>query len=223
MKPTIVFDVNETLLDLQPVRDWFHGRFEDEPDASEWFAELLRLSFVSTAINRYSPFPELGAQALTTVAERHNASVGDGDLSHIAGVFTTLPPHPDVIVGLEALRGAGFTTVALTNSPKTTADTQLSNAGIVDLFDEILSVEMVQRFKPHRSVYDAAAMELGITTSDMMVVAAHDWDIAGALAAGCCGVFIDRPGQVYSPALPMPTLMAADIEQAAAKITATYE
>jgi len=222
MKPIIVFDVNETLLDLQPVREWFSSRFDDAPEASTWFGELLRLSFVSTATNRYTPFPELAAAALATTASRHGASVGDGDIAHISGVFTTLPAHDDVADGLDALRDAGFTLAALTNSPQGVAETQLSCAGIAGRFDSILSVEIVNRFKPHRSVYVAASEALGVTTSQMVMVAAHDWDIAGALAAGCNGVFVERPGQNYSSAFPPPTLTAATITHAAEQLIAIH-
>ncbi len=222
MKPIIVFDVNETLLDLQPVREWFHSRFDDAPEASTWFGELLRLSFVSTATDQYTPFPELAAAALATTASRYGASIGDGDIAHISGVFTTLPAHDDVADGLDALRNAGFTLAALTNSPKEVAETQLSSAGIAARFDSILSVEIVNRFKPHRSVYVAASQALGVTTSQMVMVAAHDWDIAGAMAAGCNGVFIERPGQSYSSAFPPPTLTASTITHAAEQLIALH-
>lgn len=222
MKSVVVFDVNETLLDLKPIREWFRGRFDNEPDASMWFAELLRLSFVSATTNTYTPFPELAAAALATVATRCQASIGDGDVSHISEVFTTLPAHEDVVKGLDALREAGFTTAALTNSPQTTAEAQLENAAIADRFDKVMSVDLVGRFKPHRSVYEAAASELGIATSEMVMVAAHDWDIAGAMAAGCSGVFVSRPGKAYSPAFTQPTLTATDITDAATKIIATH-
>jgi len=222
MKPIIVFDVNETLLDLQPVREWFHSRFDDAPNASAWFAELLRLSFVSAATNQYTPFPELATAALATAAGRHGASIGDGDIAHISGVFATLPAHDDVADALDALREAGFTIAALTNSPLETAEAQLSNAGIADRFESILSVDMVNRFKPHRSVYVAASNALGVPTSHMVMVAAHDWDIAGAVTAGCDGVFIERPGQDYSPAFPPPTLTATNITHAAEQLIAVH-
>lgn len=222
MKPSIVFDVNETLLDLSPIRIWFTSRFGGRPDASMWFGELLRLSFVSATTDRYVPFPELAAAALATTAERTDASIGDGDISHVVGVFTTLPAYNDVAPGLDLLHEAGFATAALTNSPQATAETQLANAGISDRFDRIMSVEMVSRFKPHRSVYEAAARTLGVSTTAMAMVAAHDWDITGAIASGCEGIFISRPGQTYSPAFPEPLLIATDVEHAAHQIIDRY-
>jgi 2-haloacid dehalogenase len=218
MQPAIVFDVNETLLDLSPVRNWFAQRFGDEPDASVWFGELLRLSFVSAVTDRYVPFPDLAKASLVTVGTQFHASVGDGDLSHIGNVFTTLPPHDDVEGSLAALRNAGFTLAALTNSPLETAEVQLENAGIAESFDRIMSVEMVGRFKPHRSVYEAGARSLSVSLSDMVMVAAHDWDISGAMAAGCEGVFIERTGQSFSSAFSSPTISVPNLEVATERI-----
>jgi len=152
MTHIIVFDVNETLLDLAPVRGWFADRFDENPSASAWFSELLRLSFVSSVVDRYVPFTELAAAALGTVAARCRARIDDDDLATVRSLLTTLPAHSDVPSGLDRLRSSGFTLAALTNSPQSTAETQLANAGIDDRFDAIMSVDMVRRFKPHRSV-----------------------------------------------------------------------
>jgi 2-haloacid dehalogenase len=222
MVPTIIFDVNETLLDLAPVRDWFRQRFDDHPDARTWFSELLRLSFVSSVTDRYVPFTDLAAAALETVSVKSGATVDPDDIARVRGMFVQLPPHPDVVEGLTHLMESEFTLAALTNSPLPTAHTQLDNAGLSQFFDTIMSVEMVNRFKPHRSVYVAAAQHMETSPSAMVMVAAHDWDIAGALAAGLDGVFIERPGQIYSPSLPPPTLSARDVAIAATMIVTAY-
>lgn len=222
MKPAIVFDVNETLLDLAPVRAWFGQRFDDRPDARDWFSELLRLSFVSSVTDRYVPFTDLATAALTTVTERSGAPISSDDISQVKSLFTQLPPHSDVVESLTLLMESGFTLSALTNSPLSTAHTQLDNAGISRFFETIMSVEMVNRFKPHRSVYLAAAHHLGTPVSDMVMVAAHDWDIAGAMAAGLDGIFIERSGQSYSPSFPPATMRAPDIARAASILVDMY-
>jgi 2-haloacid dehalogenase len=219
MLPTIVFDVNETLLDLSPVGAWFGTTFGDSTLADVWFDEMLRLSFVSSVTNRYVPFTELAGHALMTTVG-FNAPLSA--MSEIRDILTTLPPHSDVEPGLAVLAGAGLKLAALTNSPLAAAETQLTNAGISDWFDEIMSVEMVQRFKPHRSVYVAAAQQLAIEPSSMVMVAAHDWDVAGAIAIGCKGVFITRGTRTCSSAFPNPTLTAIDITDAAERIRSAF-
>jgi 2-haloacid dehalogenase len=222
MKPFIIFDVNETLLDLAPVRSWFSQHFDDTPTASEWFAELLRLSFVSSVTDRYIPFTDLAGAALASVAQRRGIALESDDLTTIKGILTTLPAHSDVVNGLTSLADAGFTLAALTNSPLGTANTQLGNVGISRFFDAVMSVDMVERFKPHRSVYLAAMTRLGASPTDGVMVAAHDWDIAGAMAAGLDGVFIERPGQIYSTAMERPTLSVQDLQAGAREIIERY-
>jgi len=215
MKPTVIFDVNETLLDLSPVREWFTERFSNDVTAAAWFSELLRLSFVSATVDRYVPFPNLARAALQTVAATAGHQTSEEDLVHIGGILASLPPHTDAAPGLQVLRDAGYLTTALTNSPLATAEAQLTEAGLADLFDTIMSVDMVLRFKPHATVYQAAAERLGTETERLTMVAAHDWDIAGAMAAGLSGVFVARPGATYSPAFLPPTMVASDILDAA--------
>ena len=191
--------------------------------ASEWFAELLRLSFVSSVTDSYVPLTALAAAALASTTAVDDDPVSDADLAHMKRIFTTLPAHRDVEAGLIILRDSGFTVAALTNSPLPTARTQLANAGIDAMFDRVMSVDMVQRFKPHRSVYLAAAAELGVQTVHMVMVAAHDWDIAGAMKAGCPGAFVERPGQRFSSAFPDPTLRAPDIAEVAELIVRRFQ
>jgi len=218
MRPVIVFDVNETLLDLAPIREWFEASFGGSISASEWFGEMLRLSFVSATTDRYQPFTTLAAHALSTTAASHGHVATESDVVTIGTLMRNLGPHDDSRKGVEMLVDAGFTVAALTNSPPDQAIDQLRNAGLDDLLTSVLTVEMVRRFKPHASVYREAAKRLGVSTSDMVMIAAHDWDIAGAMAAGCGGIFIDRGGRPYSEAFPPPTMTANDIPDAAAQL-----
>ena len=214
--PTVLFDVNETLLDLGPARSLLAERFDGSIDASDWFAELLRLSFVSSVTDTYAPFTVLAGHALTTVATRSGHTVTTDDRTAVGDVLRTLPAHADVTAGLGTLADNGIRIAALTNSPLATARAQLDSAGIAGYFDRIMSVDMVERFKPHRSVYEAACREMGVVPPDATMVAAHDWDVAGAMTAGLTGVFVARPNQTWSPAFDQPDAVVADITEAAA-------
>ncbi len=95
---------------------------------------------------------------------------------------------------------------------------QLSKAGVAPLLDEIMSVEASGKFKPAREVYETAATRLGVTTAQMRMVAAHDWDIAGAMRAGCAGAYLLRPGMVLNPLYPRPDIVEADFHRLAERI-----
>ncbi len=222
MRPVIVFDVNETLLDLTPIREGFAASFGDEDAASVWFTTLLELSFVDTITGAYHPFTELAQAAFTMVARARGVTVPAATRDEIVGRIRTLPPHPDVEPALRRLDAAGFRLAALTNSPPATAKAQLANAGLADLLEKILSVEMVRRFKPARQVYETAAARLRIPITALLMVAAHDWDVAGAMAAGGRGAFVARPGRVLSPLQPEPDVVGPDLEAVATAIVARF-
>jgi 2-haloalkanoic acid dehalogenase type II len=79
---------------------------------------------------------------------------------------------PDVPAGLDDLRAAGFRAVVLTNSARATGEYTLQRAGVLKKFERVLSVEMMQCYKPLPQVYHFAARELGIEPRDLMMVAA---------------------------------------------------
>jgi 2-haloacid dehalogenase len=132
-----------------------------------------------------------------------------------------LEAHPDVSEGLRRLREGGLRLAALTNSTSAVAQAQLANAGIAAAFERILSADDVRRLKPAPEPYRMAAERLGIEVGDVLLVAAHAWDVAGALRAGCRAAFVARPGMVLDPLAPPPELVVADLGELADRLLAS--
>ena len=164
---TIVFDVNETLLDLNVLSPEFERLFGTPEVAKTWFAQLLQSALVATVTNTYRDFSDLAAAALDTVAQEKKVFLSAADKDGVLKTMRELPAHEDVRPSLERLRAAGFRLATLTNSPYRTLHHQLENAGLSDLFDVKLSVDEVKLFKPHRAVYEMAAGRLGVEVGAM--------------------------------------------------------
>jgi len=122
----------------------------------------------------------------------------------------TLPAHPDVRDGLQTMRDAGLRLVTLTNSAPAAVQQQLTNAGLIAFFERSFSVDTVRRFKPAAEAYQLVADSLGISIDRLRLVAAHAWDIVGALRAGCAAAFVARPGKVLYPLGPKPDITGPD-------------
>lgn len=211
MKKLIVFDVNETLLDLKALDPKFEQVFGNASVRTSWFGLVLRNSLVATITGRYDDFGKIAGAALEMTAQMHNVTLSDEDRTSIMGGIRSLPPHADVIPGLEKLTSAGFRLFTLTNSPSHVVETQLQNAGITGYFEKSFSVDAIKKFKPDAEVYQMTAKELGVPADQIRLVAAHDWDVAGALLAGCTSAFIARPGHVLNPAMPAPDIIGKDL------------
>ncbi len=213
-----VFDVNETLLDLKALDTHFERIFGKAAVREEWFNQLLQSAFVSTVLNTYIDFGKIGMAALEMVAEKQNVRLSDGDKEIVKNGMQQLPPHPEVKESLAQLRKAGLRLAALTNSTQKVAQAQLTNAGLSEYFEQILSADTVQRLKPASEPYQMAAKQFGVSVGEVRLIAAHAWDVAGAMRAGCAAAFVARPGKVLNPLAPRPDVVGSDLREVAAQI-----
>ena len=133
-----------------------------------------------------------------------------------------LPAHPEVKEALTQLKQAGFTLVSLTNSSNEGVKKQFESAGLTEYFDERLSIEDVGKFKPFTDTYNWAANKLNVKPEECMLIAAHGWDVAGALWAGWRAAFVSRPGQQIFPLAPKTEIEESDLK-AIANILTTYK
>jgi 2-haloacid dehalogenase len=218
MPRTIVFDVNETLLDLTALDPPFERAFGRPGVRSEWFAQLLQSAFVSIITDNYVDFGTVGRSALEMVARRNGIELSPEDRDAILGTMRQLAPHPEVQGALERLRDAGFRLAALTNSTEAVATAQLTNAGLASFFVRILSADAAHRLKPAREAYEMAAADLGVDMGGFRLVAAHAWDVAGALRAGAAAAFVARPGMVLDPLVPAPDVVGSNLTEVADRI-----
>ncbi|MBV8213336.1 MAG: haloacid dehalogenase type II [Verrucomicrobia bacterium] len=217
----LFFDVNETLLDLNAMKTVIGDALGSRPELlSLWFTTMLHYSLVVTLADQYKDFGELGFAALLTVARNHGVTLSPEIAQQAVSVIRSLPAHPDVRPALEDLENEGFRMVTLTNSSQAAVDAQIQNAGLTDLFEQRLSVQEVQLFKPHSHVYRWAARKLGFAPEECMLVAAHGWDVAGAIWAGCRAAFISRPGAQLFPLAPVPEIVEPDMLGAARRLIA---
>jgi 2-haloacid dehalogenase len=215
-----VFDVNETLLDLAALDPHFERAFGSASFRRLWFGQMLQNALVATVTGSYADFTACQAAALEMLAEREGVPVTEDDRRAILDGMQGLPTHPEVRASLERLRDAGFRLATLTNSTPAVADAQLANAGMRDLFDLALSADTVRRLKPAREPYVMAAERLGVPLGGLRLIAAHAWDVAGAMRAGCAAAFVARPGMVLDPLAPRPDIVGADLREVADRIMA---
>lgn len=221
-RPKILFfDVNESLLDLAGLKKSVGGALGGREDLLPiWFKTMLHYSLVSTVADQYHDFGVLGAAALQTVAQNEGIELSETEARAAIAPIRSLPPHPDVAPALQSLQEAGFRLVTLTNSSNSAVADQMNNAGLTRFFEQRLSVEDVQMFKPHSHVYKWAAKKMNVASGESMLIAAHGWDVAGALWAGFRAAFIARPGAQLFPLAPTPEIVRPNLLQISQQLVA---
>ncbi|MGB6208119.1 haloacid dehalogenase type II [Mycobacterium sp.] len=218
----LVFDVNETLIDIESMTPLFERIFGDPAAVREWFNQLVMYSMTATLSGHYVDFFTLGQGLLQMLASTHRLVVNDDDVQALKESMLTMPAHPDVEDGLTTLRDNGFRLVTLTNSPPNPGGpTPLEHAALAHFFEQTFSVEACRAFKPAPAVYRYVSEELAVAPADCMMVAAHVWDTIGAQSAGFSGALITRPGNALLPipGLPQPAIVANDLREFARQLT----
>ena len=210
----VLFDVIETLFSLAPLKERFARNGLAEACADLFFAQLLRDAFALSAAGVFKPFPEIAQGTLQVMLESRGRQGVDSAVKDILSAFGELPAHEDVKAALDAVRHAGATAVLLTNGSRANTEKLVAGAGLSDLVDDVISIEDIQVWKPQAAVYREACRLCGVTTGEATLIAAHAWDVHGAMQAGLGGIWVRRQDSLYHPVMGIPDGRAQDLTEA---------
>jgi 2-haloacid dehalogenase len=222
-RPIIVFDVNETLLDLDTLQPVFERIFSDPAAMRLWFANLITYSEALTLAGVYVPFTDIGAAVLRMLADTRGITVSDADSAELTSRFASMAPHPEVPAALRRLRDHGFRLFTLTDNTLEISGRQLEKAGVIDVFERRFSVdETVKRHKPAPEAYHSVAAALAADPGGICLIASHVWDTIGASAAGWQAALILREGNAPLPVGPQPDYVGKDLDAIAGQLIERY-
>lgn len=219
-RDTILFDINETVLDLSVLKPKFKTVFGNESVTAMWFSMLLHSSTVCILTDVKTDFATLAGDMLDAIAARLVVQISEAVRNDILSTFANLPPHADIKPALTRLRSAGYRTVAFSNSSLNLITSQVGSAGLMEYFDEIVSVEETGSFKPDSKVYEFVSQRINRPINELRLVATHDWDTHGALSAGMLAAYIGRSNAPYHPQYRQPDVVARTMEDIVEKIIA---
>jgi 2-haloacid dehalogenase len=217
----IVFDINESILDIASITPIFQRLFGSPNAMRLWFRELITYSQALTIADVYVPFADIGGAVLEKIAAPRCIEVSAVDRQELADRFSTMPPYPDVPGALRRLKAADFHLFTLTNNAAAISDHQLTNAGLIDLLDQRFSVDdTAKRYKPAPETYAEVTRALGASPSDICMVACHTWDTIGAQAAGWEAGLIKRVNNDVLDTAAQPQYVGDDLNAIADQIIA---
>ncbi|MGY1742294.1 MULTISPECIES: HAD-IA family hydrolase [unclassified Blastococcus] len=206
-RPDVVaLDVNETLLDLAPIRAGLVELGHPPELLGPVFARTLLTGFAAATAGTWCRFRDAFDAALVQLTDLPAA-----DRGRLADTFLELGPHPDVEPALRRLVEAGVRVVTLSHGSPGVAEAGLERGGIAPLVERCLSSEVIRAWKPAREVYLWAAGVCDVEPARMALVAAHGWDVHGAVRAGLTGVWFPRAERGYPAVYDPAALVAADL------------
>lgn len=212
---TVVFDVFETLISLEPLRDRFTEVGLTPEMLERWFDRTLRDGMALSLAGDYEPFPVVAKAALRTLAR---GRLNDDAVHHVLAGIPELPAHSDVEPAMRQLADAGITMVCLTHGTAKATANFLEYNGLAHYIDQVISVSEVGSWKPPRRVYDHAVARLGQKAHEVALVAVHAFDCHGAKKAGLTTGWASRLDGHYAEVFLRPDVTGADLSDVAAAL-----
>jgi 2-haloacid dehalogenase len=217
-RPAVVaFDVIETLMSLEPLRERLVEAGQPPHLLEAWYTRTLRDGMALSATGDYVAFTDVAESSLRGLT---SYSLSDEQVAQIMAGFNELPAFPDAVPAISSLTDAGVRVACLTNGSAYLASSFVNRSGLGSLVDRVISVGEVYRWKPAIVVYLYAAEILDVPPQHMALVAAHDWDCHGAKRAGLITGWVSRKSGGFGAPFQPPDVVGEDLTEVAAKLLA---
>ena len=164
----------------------------------------------------HSGYLETCRRAFVYCLKKHNVGYTAEAVQEFMKVYQALQPYGDAIEGLRSLAGR-YQLVALSNGEQWYLEELLGN-NVPIRFDAIISVDQVGAFKPSPGIYRKAIQRLGCEPGEIMMVAAHAFDILGAQACGFKAAYVNRYNLPTEDSEYQPDIIVDDFVELAARL-----
>jgi 2-haloacid dehalogenase len=209
------FDVYGTLVDPGAIVSYLGESFGAQAwlAARLWREKQLEFTFRRAAMHRYADFDVCTAQALSYVSSELGVALSERDRHALLGSYLRLPAFPDARPGLQRLKAAGHTIIALTNGTEGSVRTLLEHASLGGFFETILSADAVKSFKPDPAVY-ALVERIEVSRGSVWLVSANPFDVIGAKACGLKAAWLQRDAtRIFDPWEFAPDAVLQSLEE----------
>lgn len=213
---TLAFDVYGTLIDTHGVVAALEELVGDQARvfSNTWRDKQLEYSFRKGLMQNYETFAVCTSQALDYTCAFYVVDLNDAQKQELMAIYRVLPAFDDAKEGLARLKEAGFRLFAFSNGAAEALEVLLTNAGIRELFEGIVSVDDIKSFKPNPAVYSHFLRKSGATGGEAWLISSNPFDVIGAISAGMKAAWVQRsPEAIFDPWGIEPTITVSSLTE----------
>jgi 2-haloacid dehalogenase len=202
MTATIAFDVYGTLIDTNGVKEKLIEMIGDQVTEfiNTWRSKQLEYSFRRGLMKCYKDFSICTKNALDYTCIKTDVNLSQEKKDILINSYNELPSFPDVEAGLSRLSTSNFRLFAFSNGREANVRAVLNHADILNLFEDVISVDEVKSFKPDPIVYQYFISKTNSNILDTWLVSGNPFDVQGAISAGMQAIWIKRhPEEIFDP------------------------
>lgn len=187
-----VFDVYGTLFDVTAIKkeceDLYPGY--GEKISQTWRSKQVEYFMLRQLMGNYATLYAITHQALKYTLKENDLPSSEGNEQRLLEAYLHLPLYEEVEGVLAQLKGKNLT--VFSNGSHDMLDPLISNAGLADVFDQVLSIDETKQFKPAPVSYQYALEKLGLESQEVLFMSSNGWDVSGAKNFGFQTAWINR-------------------------------
>jgi 2-haloacid dehalogenase len=210
----IVFDLYGTLYDVHSVARACEEAFPGKGAAISqlWRQKQLEYTWLRSLMERYVNFETVTDDALGFTCAALGLPLDEETAFALSDQYLRLEPHPETSEALHRLKDAGIPLAIISNGSHKSIAQVVNNSSMGWAFDELISVEDVQVFKPHPKVYELAERRMGHSREHILFVSANGWDASAASLFGFPVCWVNRNLGPFDVLGATPTVVTEDLD-----------
>jgi 2-haloacid dehalogenase len=157
-----------------------------------WRTRQFEYSWLRSITGRYVDFDAVTGDALVYAAHTMQVTLTGEQTQRLLKAYRHLSPWPDAIDALRHLRESGVRVITLANFSPATLRSNAESAGMIGLFDALVSTDANHTYKPDPRAYQLGLDRLHLAKNQVVFAAFGGWDAAGAKAFGYPTVWVNR-------------------------------
>jgi 2-haloacid dehalogenase len=162
--------------------------------AELWRDKQIEYTRLRTMCSMYKPFWEVTQDALVFSCKKLKLDLTLDAQNALMGQYAKLQAFPENLGVLQQLQGMGLKLAILSNGNPQMLDAAVEAAGMRGVFNHILSVDAVKKFKTAPEAYQLAPDVFGLSARNILFVSSNCWDACGATWFGYTTFWVNRAG-----------------------------
>jgi 2-haloacid dehalogenase len=177
-----------------------------------WRARQFEYCWLRSMTDRYVDFDRITEDALTYTAKTMHVAVAESQKRALLDAYRHLAPWPDTARALARLRQLDVRIITIANFSPAMLRSNAEHAGLMSLFDALISTDANRSFKPDRRAYQLGVDYLGVPADNIVFAAFGGWDAAGAKSFGYPTVWVNRLHQEPEELGVQPDRIVPDLD-----------
>ena len=209
----IVFDAYGTLFDVNSAAEKCKGKIGDkwEGFANFWRTTQLEYTWLRSLMKRHKDFWQVTEDSLDKSMKTF--SIDNSMKNELLDLYKKLSPYSEVKGVLNSLKEKKYKLAILSNGTPALLNELVKSNNLVNIFDDLFSIEEVGIYKPDSKVYDMPIKKYQIKADEIAFLSANTWDVSGGGNYGYNAIWVNRNKNIFDNLDYKPKNEVSDLTQ----------